>query len=436
MTRAWAGLDFGTSGCRLCVIDARREVLHTQAVMLPASRLVDDNGVEQNPTDWWHAALDLLCGIPTGIKITALSVDGTSGSVLAIDADGAPLGPALMYNDTRAVEQARLIAAVAPEDSPANTIGSGLARALWLDRHAFAEGIRHVNQADWIAGMLSGQHGFSDENNALKMGYDAARRRWPEWIGSLLPLARLPRVAPVGEQLGGPAEAIRRLPGFSEDTRILLGTTDSTASALAACNGVLAPGTGISVLGSTLVVKLVTEQPLFDNRRGIYSHRCGDLWLTGGASNSGGAVLARFFETREIERLSRDIDPERPSPLDYYPLPRPGERFPINDPDLPPRITPRPDDDTAFLHGLLQGIARIEARGYRLLETRTGTQLTRVASIGGGAGNPVWTRLRKNLLKVATEASDHDQAAYGAALLAFNRRTDSTPRTEKADDRY
>ena len=418
MTRAWAGLDFGTSGCRLCVIDARREILHEQAVAMPASRLVDANGVEQIPADWWRAARELLGGIPAGFEIVALSVDGTSGSVLAIDAQGEPLGPALMYNDTRAVEQARLIAGEAPDDSPANALGSGLARALWLDRHHAAEGIRFVNQADWIAGMLSGRHGFSDENNALKMGYDAVRREWPKWIGALLPMARLPRVEPVGGMLGGPTATIRALPGFGADTRILLGTTDSTASALAACDGVLEPGTGISVLGSTLVVKLVTEQPLFDNRLGIYSHRCGDRWLTGGASNSGGAVLAAHFHGDEIERLGRDIDPDRPSPLDYYPLLRPGERFPINDPDLPPRITPRPDDDAAFLHALLQGIARIEARGYRLLEERTGTRLTRVLSIGGGAGNPVWTRLREHLLKVTTGASEHDQAAYGAALIA------------------
>lgn len=37
--------------------------------------------------------------------------------------------------------------------------------------------------------------------------------------------------------------------------------------------------------------------------------------------------------------------------LDYYPLLRPGERFPVNDPGLPPRLTPRPEDDAVFLQG-------------------------------------------------------------------------------------
>ena len=44
-----------------------------------------------------------------------------------------------------------------------------------------------------------------------------------------------------------------------------------------------------------------------------------------------------------------------------------GDRFPINDPYLEPRLAPRPDDPIEFLHGLLESMARIEAQGYKLL---------------------------------------------------------------------
>lgn len=37
--------------------------------------------------------------------------------------------------------------------------------------------------------------------------------------------------------------------------------------------------------------------------------------------------------------------------LDYYPLTKPGERFPVNDPAMQPRLTPRPEDDARFLQG-------------------------------------------------------------------------------------
>ena len=62
----------------------------------------------------------------------------------------------------------------------------------------------------------------------------------------------------------------------------------------------------------------------------------------GGASNTGGAVLKAHFTDDQLKELSQHIDPEKPSGLDYYPLLKAGERFPINDPFLEPRLTPRP----------------------------------------------------------------------------------------------
>ncbi len=405
---AWAGLDLGTSGCRLCLVDAAGETLHEAARPLPPSR-ADGARSEQSPADWWEAVGQLLAGVPDGMRIEAIAVDGTSGSVLAIDADGTPLSKALMYDDARAVDEAARIAKVAPADSAANSVHSALARALWLaDRLPDRRHARFIDQAGWIAGRLCGRHGHSDETNALKLGYDAERHAWPDWITRLLPKEALPRVAAVGTTIGSAADGMR----------VRLGATDSTASVLAACDGLPVTGTGISVLGSTLVVKLVSDMPLFDGAQGIYSHRVGNRWLVGGASNSGGAVLADFFPPQRIDELSRRIDPTRPCPLDYYPLRRPGERFPLDDPNLAPRLTPRPNDDADFLHGLLQGIARIEARAYALLAERTGTRLERVTSIGGGAANPTWRAIRERLLGVPVEAARHRQAARGAAMIA------------------
>lgn len=79
------------------------------------------------------------------------------------------------------------------------------------------------------------------------------------------------------------------------------------------------------------------------------SHRLGDAWLVGGASNTGGAVLRRFFSDAELAELTPRMDASRPTGLDYYPLTSPGERFPVNDPELQPRLEPRPADDAMFL---------------------------------------------------------------------------------------
>ncbi len=187
-------------------------------------------------------------------------------------------------------------------------------------------------------------------------------------------------------------------------------------------SGAKFPGEAVTSLGSTLVLKLLSRTRLEDARYGIYSHRLGDLWLTGGASNTGGAVLRNFFTNAELESLSREINGDKVSPLDYYPLLKAGDRFPINDPNLPPRLAPRPDNSVEFLHGLLESIARIEAQGYELLQQQGADRLTQVYTAGGGAANNTWRVIRQRYLKVPVMASVFTEAAYGTALLAMGDR--------------
>ncbi len=117
--------------------------------------------------------------------------------------------------------------------------------------------------------------------------------------------------------------------------------------------------------------------------------------------------------------LSAQIDPNQASPLHYYPLLRPGERFPINDPSLAPQLEPRPESAIAFLHGLLESMARIEAEGYALLAAYGAPPLRRVYTAGGGAQNPTWTAIRQRHLKVPVLPAMQTDAAYGTALLGL-----------------
>jgi len=419
----YLGIDFGTSGCRGCVIDAGRRMLAESRVPLPPPRH-DGATVEQDPEIWW-SALEAMLGqlrIRSPLEnVAALCVDGTSSSLLLCDAQGGPLAPALMYNDARARKEADAIAAVAPCDSAAHGASASLAKLLWLLQLPAASGARHaLHQADWILGRLRGRFDCSDENNALKLGYDAVARRWPDWLAQLpVPPALLPKVVPAGTDIGGidPDIAARlRLP---PSIRIVSGTTDSTAGFVA--TGAVR-GDAVTTLGSTLVLKVRSGTPVFAPEYGIYSHRLGDDWLVGGASNSGGAVLKQYFGDAEITRLTQRLQTDRSTGLDYYPLPARGERFPVNDPDLEPRLTPRPAENTRFFQGILEGITRIEMLGYRRLAELGAPWPVRVISTGGGAANAAWRTIRSRSLGIPVIAADHQEASYGSALLAQRAR--------------
>jgi D-ribulokinase len=345
----------------------------------------------------------------------AICVDATSATLLLTSPDGVPLGPALMYNDRRAVAQSALVDRVAPLESPARGPSASLAKLLYLHgRIEPSPGVFALHQADWILGRLTGRFGVSDWNNALKLGYDAEHLSWPVWVRELVPRGvRLPEVRAPGELVG----TLAGVPNWPGTTCILAGTTDSTAAVVA--SGATEPGDAVTCLGSTLVLKILSTRPVTASAYGIYSHRLGDLWLVGGASNSGGAVLRQYFSDGEIASLSLAIDPGQPSALSYYPLPSPGERFPRSDPALAPRLRPRPSDPKDFLQGLLEGIAQIEAEGYARLAELGAPQPKHILSIGGGAANATWTRLRERILGIPVVAAEHQDAAFGAARLGL-----------------
>jgi hypothetical protein len=226
----------------------------------------------------------------------------------------------------------------------------------------------------------------------------------------------LPKVHAPGTILGNVAADFAKLFGLEPDTEVVCGTTDGVAAFLAA--GAIQPGNAVTSLGSTLVLKLLSEQPVYSALHGVYSHRLGKYWLAGGASNSGGAVLLQYFKIEQMREMTPLLDPDSPTGLDYYPLPDVGERFPINDPHLGPRLEPLPPDSVTFFQGMLEGIAQIEADGYRLLAQLGATPLTEVRTTGGGAQNPAWTRMRERVLGVKMKPAHAGAAAYGAALLA------------------
>ncbi len=405
------GIDIGTSGVRALLADAQGAEQARGEAAIASERRREPAAIAAAVA----AALANLgaCGEWGGLA--ALAVDGTSGTILAVDGAGTPLGAALLYNDRADPALVARIAALAPPESAAHGATSALARALTLQETAGAARILH--EADWVAGLLCGRFDVSDTNNALKTGYDPVAGAWPGWIGEVGMRQRLlPEVVAPGTRVGRVTAAAAARFGLPAGTPVAAGTTDGCASFLA--TGAASVGDGVTALGSTLVLKLLCSRPIFAPRFGIYSHRILGLWLAGGASNTGGRVLDAFFSREQLRELSTRIDPAAPSGCDFVPLLAPGERFPVNDPALAPRLEPRPADDAAFLHGLLEAIAGVEAEGYRRLGELGGPPLRRVLSVGGGAANPTWGAIRALRLGVPVERAASSEAALGAAVLA------------------
>ena len=416
----YLGIDFGTSGCRAVVIDAQQAIIAEarQSLAPPQSA----NGrIQQSASVWLEGLHHLFLQLAENTdlsQIRRIAIDGTSATTLICDAQGQPLSPALMYNDSSSRQAVETIRKHCPSSEHITlSAGSSLAKALQLVQNIPSDRIRVLSQADFLSSSLSGHWGFSDYHNALKLGYDVERLEWPDWISRLLASDSLPQVLTPGEVIGPIDTQFAKKYGLSADCMICAGSTDANAAFLATRSSAL--GDAVTSLGSTLVLKILNDRPIQQLVSGVYSHRLGDLWLCGGASNAGAAILRQYFSDRQIAEYSSQINPDQTSGLDYYPLSGVGERFPYNDPEKRPVLSPRPASDITFLQGILEGLSRIEKTGYEKLQVLGASVPIRIQSCGGGAKNPQWTAMRSRLLGIPVQPAEHTEACFGSALLAL-----------------
>ncbi len=399
------GIDLGTSGVRIAIINFRNQLIHKSS-----TKYLD--GLDK-PKDWIESCKLLIKQIPSDLKknLQACSIDGTSGTLLACNNKGYPLGNALIYSHS-CPELKESIQKILKGQDNSLDVNSSLARAILLIKK-YGENILLRHQADWVSGWLLDNWDLGEEGNNVRLGWDLLQKSWPKSFELLTWRNSLPSIIKSGHLMGNISMKKAKELNLPKNLKIIAGTTDSNASVLAAYSS---EDDGFSVLGSTLVIKRFVKNPIKGS--GITNHLVGGKFLCGGASNAGGKVLEKFFSEKELRELSNQINPERNSGLNFLPLPSPGERFPINDPYLQPIVSPRPTSDCLFLQGLLEGLAKIEAQGWKKLIELGVQPPKQIISIGSGAQNPQWRRIREKELGIPIQTCKRS-TAEGIAQLAM-----------------
>ena len=399
------GIDLGTSGIRIAVLNTNEELIYQAS----------DNYIYnfESGKCWLKSCTKLIREIPENIKknILACSIDGTSGTLIACAKNGNSIGNAIPYYklDPNAKE---LLIKQFPEEEEAINLNSSLIRAQQL-RTLYGKKILIRHQADWVSGWLLNCWEFGEEGNNLRLGWDLVNKKWDTLIYKMSLEEFLPKIVPSGSNYGCISKPLAHQLGLPKNLQIIAGTTDSNAAVIAVNPK---EDEGITVLGSTIVVKGFAKNPI--KSPGISNHLVGGKWIVGGASNAGGAVLKKFFSEEILKELSRQINPETTSGLYFIPLPFKGERFPVNDPNLKPILGPRPTSDSLYLHGLFEGLARVEAQGWAKLTSLGINRPKKIITIGGGARNPQWRRIREKLIGVPITSSTK-QPAEGVARIAI-----------------
>jgi len=425
----------GTQGARAIACDPEgHAVAEAAAPFAHAPAQPQPGWHEQDPEDWWAAACACLRAV-AGRAVEAghprealarIAVSSTSGTVLLVDADGRPLRPAIMYNDTRAAHQAARIHAAATVFTRKLgyrfSASFALPKLLWLADHEperLEAAARVCHPADFLLGRLTGRYDTSDTSNVLKTGYDLVDGRWPAFVSRELglPLGKLPSVLRPGEPAAHLIPEIADLTGLPRTALACAGATDGTAAFLA--SGACRPGQGCSTIGTTLVLRGVSRQLVRDPQGRIYCHAHPEgHWLPGAASSVGGECLEVHFKGQNLAQLDAGVADHIPNPLLLYPLARRGERFPFVDPEAEGFVHGTPESPEQLYAACLEAVALVERWGLDLLAQLGAPIADPLFASGGATASDPWLQLRADTLGRPIRVAANAHSAKGAALLA------------------
>lgn len=435
MAKVAVGIDLGTSGIKAVALSEDGRLLARARRNYPTSR-PSFGAAEQSPADWEDALISVLHELSQHVPASSWIAIGLAAmlpTLVALDTAGNPIGPAVVWEDSRAEAEGKAFRSRAGAERLYRVTGQ-LVDGRYLvpmhERRVHQENPRSVHTVagakDYLFQLLTGEL-LTDPSTAAGFGlYDLATGDWSDELLSATEIPGLPPVAPSAEQRPM-LQALCAEFGCQPGLPVVLGGADSVLGAYGL--GVTAPGEVAYIAGTSNVILGFAATALLDPaQRYLVTPLVGDgfgLEMDLLATGSAMAWLAGLFGlgggAAELAELAREV-PVTEAPV-FLPHLAPGEQGALWDPSL-----------SGTIHGLNQHMGRAHlARGLLsgiIVESRrclavldealpVGAQLPiRLSGSSGGS-----ERFRQDLadatgrpVRYFPGSSDH--SGLGAGLLA------------------
>ena len=430
-----AGLDIGTTGCKLTVFDENGHQLGKAYRDYPVRRAVSGHEVDLTAMleSVWAVLQEMAGQYP---DIGGIGVTSFGETFVLTDASGNPLHDAMLYTDPRGAEECAELTEKLGADRIAQITGLAphemysISKILWLKKHRpelYAKAIRIHLIEDLVVWHLTGRAQIDYSLATRTMAFDIRSLTWSHEILDTAGIdpAMLPAPVPTGTSAGAVTAAAAQKTGLSRDCIVVSVSHDQVA----ACVGAGAFDGSVGVDGAGTVECLT---PIYDTlpdipvmAKGYFSvvpYVVPGKYVAYAFSYTGGALIQWARDTfgggKTNEELERAYPGEGPTGILVLPH-FAGAATPYMDTGSKGAILGLTTATTAgeLYRACMEGVAYEMRLNYEAL-AGSGIHFERLNATGGGAHSKRWMQMKADVLNLPITALETvDAGTVGSAML-------------------
>ncbi|GAA0358760.1 xylulokinase [Alkalibacterium iburiense] len=433
------GLDLGTSGLKGILVNKEGKIVDEASSEYPL--LTPKRGhSEQDPTEWFRAAKEVMKAIVKSTPDVAENLDGISfsgqmHSLVLLDKDDQVLRNAILWNDVRTTEQCETITEKVDNliDITKNKALEGftLPKILWVKENEpeiFEQAALFLLPKDYLGFRLTGnkQMEYSDAAGTLLL--DVEKRTWSKVIAETLdiPVSICPPLVESHGKIGTLDSELAQKLGFKKDIPVFSGGADNPSAAVGA--GIVRPDQAMASIGTSGVFLSYEEtgDKAYNGHLHYFNHVIPNAFYTMGVTLAAGSSLNWFKQTfapnesfEELLSGVKDIKPGSDGLL-FAPYIS-GERTPYTDSNIRGTFLGMDIAHTRdhFARAVLEGITFSLKDSYELMKKHSNKDFTQIVSVGGGAKNPDWLQMQADIFNAPVVTLETEQGpAMGSAMIA------------------